>query len=45
MLEAAGVQSRGSRIVTLMGGPITFGPGKIVSENQKERIRSHLDIQ
>ncbi len=35
LLEAAsgpgGVATRGSRIVTLMGGPITFGPGTIVS--------------
>ena len=29
----------------MMGGPITFGPGMIVSENMKELIRSHIDIQ
>jgi len=28
---AAGGASRGSRIVTMMGGPITYGPGMIVS--------------
>jgi protein transport protein SEC23 len=28
-----------------MGGPITYGPGMIVSQSLKERIRSHLDIQ
>lgn len=44
LLEAAS-SSVGSRIVTLMGGPITFGPGAIVSQSLKERIRSHLDIQ
>lgn len=33
LLEAAtiGGSSRGSRVVTLMGGPITYGPGMIVS--------------
>jgi protein transport protein SEC23 len=31
--------------VTLMGGPITYGPGLIVSQSLKERIRSHMDIQ
>ena len=32
MLEAAcGQTTRGSRIVTLIGGPATFGPGLIVS--------------
>jgi len=33
LLEAAshGGSTRGSRIVTLMGGPITYGPGLIVS--------------
>lgn len=43
LLEAASSAS-GSRIVTLMGGAITFGPGMIVSQSLKERIRSHLDI-
>jgi hypothetical protein len=32
LLEAAcGQSTRGSRIVTLIGGPATFGPGLIVS--------------
>ena len=43
LLESASCQS-GSRIVTLMGGAVTFGPGAIVSQSLKERIRSHLDI-
>ncbi len=45
LLEAAGGASRGSRIVTLVGGPVTYGPGMIVSETLQEKIRSHLDIQ
>ncbi len=45
LLEAAGGQSRGSRIVTLIGGAATYGPGMIVSESLQEKIRSHLDIQ
>jgi len=28
-----------------MGGAVTVGPGQIVSEELKEKIRSHLDIQ
>ena len=44
LLEAAQSAS-GSRIVTLMGGPITYGPGMIVSQSLQELIRSHLDIQ
>lgn len=45
LLEAAGGTSRGSRIVSLVGGPATYGPGMIVSEDLQEKIRSHLDIQ
>jgi len=45
MLELAGGKNRGSRIINLMGGAVTIGPGKIVSEEINERIRSHLDIQ
>ena len=45
MLELAGSVNRGSRIVNLLGGAVTTGPGKIVSEDLKEKIRSHLDIQ
>jgi len=29
----------------LIGGPVTYGPGMIVSESLNEKIRSHLDIQ
>jgi protein transport protein SEC23 len=45
LLEAAGGSSRGSRVITLVGGPVTYGPGKIVEETLQEKIRSHLDIQ
>ena len=45
LLEAAGGASRGSRVVSLVGGPVTYGPGMIVSESLQEKIRSHLDIQ
>lgn len=45
LLEAAGGASRGSRIINLLGGAVTVGPGKIVDENLSEKIRSHLDIQ
>lgn len=44
LLESAGGQSRGSRVVTLIGGSASFGPGMIVSEDLQEKIRSHLDI-
>jgi protein transport protein SEC23 len=45
LLETAAGPGRGSRIVTMMGGPITSGPGMIVSRALTDRIRSHLDIQ
>jgi len=45
MLEVSGSQNRGSRIVNLLGGAVTVGPGQIVGEELKEKIRSHLDIQ
>jgi hypothetical protein len=45
LLEAASGAGRGSRIVNLLGGPVTYGPGKIVDEQLSEKIRSHLDIQ
>lgn len=44
LLEAAGGSSRGSRVVTLVGGAATYGPGMIVNETLSEKIRSHLDI-
>jgi hypothetical protein len=28
-----------------MGGAVTVGPGKIVDEDLKMKIRSHMDIQ
>jgi protein transport protein SEC23 len=45
LLEIAGSNTRGSRIINLLGGPVTSGPGKIVAEELSEKIRSHLDIQ
>jgi protein transport protein SEC23 len=44
LLEAAGGSGRGSRIINLIGGAATYGPGKIVDEKLSEKIRSHLDI-
>jgi len=44
LLESAGGASRGSRIVSLVGGAATHGPGMIVSDDLNEKIRSHLDI-
>lgn len=45
LLEAAGGSSRGSRIINLIGGPITFGQGKVIDDNLQNKIRSHIDIQ
>ena len=45
LLEASGSSNRGSRIINLVGGAVTIGPGKIVDESLKEKIRSHLDMQ
>lgn len=45
LLEGAGNKGRGSRIVSLIGGAVTYGPGMIIGESLKEKIRSHLDIQ
>ena len=45
LLEVAGSSQRGSRIINLLGGPVTTGPGKIVADELSEKIRSHLDIQ
>jgi protein transport protein SEC23 len=41
LLEVAGAGGRGSRIVNMMGGPITVGPGKVVAQEYKEKMRSH----
>ena len=35
---------RGSRIITMIGGACTFGPGKVVDEKLTITIRSHQDI-
>lgn len=35
---------RGSRIITMVGGNCTFGPGKVVDEKLTMTIRSHHDI-
>jgi len=35
---------RGSRIITMIGGNCTFGPGKVVDEKLTVTIRSHHDI-
>jgi len=42
LLEA--VPKMGSRIMTLLGGPCTIGPGTVVGVKLKEMIRSHHDI-
>jgi len=34
----------GSRIMTLLGGCCTIGPGTVVGVKLKEQIRSHYDI-
>ena len=35
---------RGARIITMVGGNCTFGPGKVVDEKLSTTIRSHHDI-
>jgi len=45
LLETCGKGQNGSRILNLLGGPVTFGPGKIVDEPYAMHIRSHLDMQ
>ncbi|XP_050292661.1 protein transport protein SEC23 [Quercus robur] len=34
----------GARIIALVGGPCTEGPGTIVSKDQSEPVRSHKDL-
>uniref|UniRef100_A0A6B2KYB8 Protein transport protein SEC23 n=1 Tax=Arcella intermedia TaxID=1963864 RepID=A0A6B2KYB8_9EUKA len=34
----------GARVVVFGGGPATLGPGKVVSEDLKEGIRSHTEL-
>lgn len=36
---------RPARIITLVGGTCTYGPGQVASESLKIAIRSHHDIQ
>jgi len=38
------IPKRGSRIMTLIGGPCTSGPGQVAGIKLKELIRSHHDI-
>ena len=45
LLETCGQGQHGSRIINMIGGPVTYGPGKIVDEPYAMKIRSHLDIQ
>lgn len=44
LLEGA-QQGQGSRILTFIGGPCTFGPGKVVGIKLEEMIRNWVDIQ
>jgi protein transport protein SEC23 len=44
LLETCGVGQHGSRIVNMIGGPVTYGPGKIVDTPYAMHIRSHIDI-
>lgn len=37
-------QNSGARIMLFTGGPVTCGPGIIVSDDLKENMRSHTDI-
>eukprot|EP01117_Protostelium_nocturnum_P001741 TRINITY_DN1214_c0_g1_i1.p1 TRINITY_DN1214_c0_g1~~TRINITY_DN1214_c0_g1_i1.p1 ORF type:complete len:780 (-),score=240.58 TRINITY_DN1214_c0_g1_i1:189-2468(-) len=43
LLQAA-VPNTGARVMLFTGGPCTYGPGIVVSEDLKETIRSHTDI-
>ncbi|KAF5192894.1 transport protein SEC23 [Thalictrum thalictroides] len=44
-LLGACMPGTGARIVALVGGPCTEGPGKIVSEDLSEPVRSHKDLE
>ena len=35
----------GSRVMTLVGGPCTIGPGAVIGVKLKEMLRSHHDIR
>ncbi|XP_060213498.1 protein transport protein SEC23 E-like [Lycium barbarum] len=43
-LLGACMAGAGARIVALVGGPCTEGPGTIVSKDQSEPVRSHKDL-
>ncbi|XP_042407756.1 protein transport protein SEC23-like [Zingiber officinale] len=43
-LLGACIAGTGARIIALIGGPCTVGPGMIVSEDQSEPVRSHKDL-
>lgn len=43
-LLGACVPGTGARIIALVGGPCTEGPGAIVSKDQSEPVRSHKDL-
>lgn len=44
LLESCWAQN-GARILLFTGGPCTAGPGMVVSDDLKEPIRSHTDLQ
>jgi protein transport protein SEC23 len=44
LLESCWSQNAG-RIMLFTGGPATYGPGLVVSDDLKEPIRSHTDLQ
>ncbi|KAK1279065.1 hypothetical protein QJS04_geneDACA007382 [Acorus gramineus] len=41
---SACTQGTGARIIALVGGPCTVGPGMIVSKDLSEPVRSHKDL-
>ncbi|KAF3791749.1 transport protein [Nymphaea thermarum] len=43
-LLGACVQGTGARIIALVGGPCTEGPGTIVSKDLSDPVRSHKDL-
>ncbi|KAL8486931.1 hypothetical protein ACS0TY_023574 [Phlomoides rotata] len=43
-LIGASVEETGARIITLLGGPSTQGPGVIVSKDLSDPVRSHKDL-
>ncbi|WOL04553.1 hypothetical protein Cni_G13274 [Canna indica] len=43
-LLGACISGTGARIIALVGGPCTIGPGMIVSKDLSEPVRSHKDL-